>query len=437
MTAGAAPKEHHGVRDVKSGARTVELLELLASRQNRPTTIRELSAAMDIPRSSLYALLRTLVGHGWVRSDPTGSVYMIGIRALLAGTSYLDTDAYLRVVQPYLDDLHARFDETFHFGRLDGFDVVYLATRESSQYQRSFSRVGRRLPAYSTALGKALLADRTGADRAAHIPARLEPLTPATLTDRSALEADLRARPRARLRRRRRREHGGADLFRGRARILRTGRGCPQRVDSDVSGHVGATVRDLVRASGGRPADLRHRRADQRGGLVLTGTLRESSSRTGQMGAHGRGRGPAVLPFNPRVDRLVFEHHALEMRVASRLARRLHPGLRHGDHRRPERGEQFGKVSISTGRGDRQVEAEVGVERRARFAPAVAEGFQRAGDRGQLRRRTARCRQRRRLDFQSGSKLKQLHPVRDGAHPMRIRAEGLIAGPHSTNVPLP
>ena len=191
MAAVSAPQEHHGVRDVKSGARTVELLELLASRQNRPTTIRELSAAMDIPRSSLYALLRTLVGHGWVRSDPTGSVYMIGIRALLAGTSYLDTDAYLRVVQPYLDDLHARFDETFHFGRLDGFDIVYLATRESSQYRRSFSRVGRRMPAYSTALGKSLLADRTGAERAAHLPAQLEPLTPTTLTERSALEADL------------------------------------------------------------------------------------------------------------------------------------------------------------------------------------------------------------------------------------------------------
>ena len=64
-------------------------------------------------------------------------------------------------------------DETFHLGRLDGTDVVYLATRESQQYIRISNRVGRRLPAYATALGKALLAERFGAERDEHVPAAL------------------------------------------------------------------------------------------------------------------------------------------------------------------------------------------------------------------------------------------------------------------------
>jgi hypothetical protein len=76
-------------------------------------------------------------------------------------------------------------------GRLDGPDVVYLATRESRQYRRAASRVGRRLPAYATALGKALLAERFGADRDDHIPADLVPLTPRTVTDRAELEEAL------------------------------------------------------------------------------------------------------------------------------------------------------------------------------------------------------------------------------------------------------
>jgi len=189
----AATVHESGVRDVKSAARTVELLELLSNRQNRPTSIRELSEAMGVPRSSLHALLRTLAKYGWVRGDSSGSMYMIGIRALLAGTSYLDSDPYLPVVQTFLDELHTHFDETFHFGRLDGTDVVYLATRESSQYSRSYSRVGRRLPAFATSLGKSLLADRSGAELDAHIPAELVPLTPHTLTVRSALHADLEA----------------------------------------------------------------------------------------------------------------------------------------------------------------------------------------------------------------------------------------------------
>lgn len=181
-----------GVREVKSAARTVEVLEYLAVRQNRPVRLRELSEALDVPRSSLHALLRTLATHGWVRADSTGTLYGIGIRALLAGTSYLDSDPYMPLVVPFLDELREQLDETFHLGRLDGDDVVYLATRESSQYLRPYSRVGRRLAAYTTSLGKAILADQAPETWDEHLPDPLKALTAHTITDRAELEADLR-----------------------------------------------------------------------------------------------------------------------------------------------------------------------------------------------------------------------------------------------------
>lgn len=180
-----------GVRGVKSAARAVDLLELLASRQNRPARLRELSEALDAPRSSVYALIRTLVERGWVRADATGNLYSIGIRALLAGTTYLDTDPYLRIVQPHINELSAELDETIHFGRLDRGDIVYLATKESTKYLRPFSRVGRRLPAFSTAMGKSLLAERLESGIDAHVPRQLTPLTPNTLTEYDALVRDL------------------------------------------------------------------------------------------------------------------------------------------------------------------------------------------------------------------------------------------------------
>lgn len=182
-----------GVREVKSAARTVEILEFLAARQNKPVRLRELSDALGVPRSSLHALLRTLVSYGWVRADSSGTLYGIGIRALLAGTTYLDTDPYLPLVSPFLDELREKTDETFHYGRIDGMDVVYLATRESSQYLRPYSRVGRRLPAYATSLGKALLAALPPEEIGEHLPEVLVPLTPHTLTDRATLEADVEA----------------------------------------------------------------------------------------------------------------------------------------------------------------------------------------------------------------------------------------------------
>src|SRR5215208_5663706 len=172
------------VRKVKSAVRTVELLEYLAARPDHPARLGEISDALTMPRSSAHALLRTLVAQGWVRCDPSGTLYGIGIRALLVGTSYLDSDPYLPLITPFLDDLRQDLDETLHLGRLDGTDIVYLATRESKQYTRMANRVGRRLPAYTTALGKSLLAERFGTDRDEHVPARLKPLTANTIVDR-------------------------------------------------------------------------------------------------------------------------------------------------------------------------------------------------------------------------------------------------------------
>jgi DNA-binding IclR family transcriptional regulator len=179
------------VRKVKSAVRTVEVLEYLAARHDDPARLREISDALEMPRSSAHALLRTLVSQGWVRSDPSGTLYGIGIRALLVGTSYLDSDPYLPLIVPFLEDLRAALDETFHLGRLDGTDIVYLATRESKQYTRTASRVGRRLPAYATSLGKSLLAERFGVDRDRHVPSALTPLTVTTITDRGALDREL------------------------------------------------------------------------------------------------------------------------------------------------------------------------------------------------------------------------------------------------------
>lgn len=183
--------EDISVRKVKSAVRTVELLEYLAARHDEPARLREISDALGVPRSSAHALLRTLVSQGWVRSDNSGTLYGIGIRALLVGTSYLDGDPYLPLITPFLDDLRDQLDETFHLARLDGTDIVYLATRESKQYLRTANRVGRRLPAYATSLGKALLAERFGADRDQHVPAELKSLTPKTITDRAALDREL------------------------------------------------------------------------------------------------------------------------------------------------------------------------------------------------------------------------------------------------------
>ncbi len=170
--------ETGGGAQVKSAVRTVELLEYFAGRPGMHS-LAAVQEAVGYPKSSLYMLLRTLVDLGWVETDATGTRYGIGVRALLVGTSYIDGDEVVAAARPTLDRLSDDTTETIHLARLDGTNVVYLATRQSQHYLRPFTRVGRRLPAHSTSLGKALLSTYTDEQVRKMLPRRC-PRSPRT-----------------------------------------------------------------------------------------------------------------------------------------------------------------------------------------------------------------------------------------------------------------
>lgn len=180
-----------GTEPVKSAHRTLEILELLAERPAGQRSLGELSRELNIPKSSLHGILRTMSGRGWVQPDRTGTRFGLGLRALQVGAAYLDGDDTVGLLRDVLDALAEQFGETVHLGRLDGSQVVYLAKRESVHPLRMFSAVGRRLPAHATALGKALLAGRATLEVDRLLPDPLPRLTPNTLTDRTALHSEL------------------------------------------------------------------------------------------------------------------------------------------------------------------------------------------------------------------------------------------------------
>lgn len=178
-------------RRVKSSDRTIDILEFLA-RSETPLTLTQIGAALGVPKSSLYQVLKTLETRGWIETDPlTSKHYRIGIRALLTGFRYVDIDPLVRRLDPVLTAITAELDETSHLGRQDGADIVYLDKRESSRRMRMLSAVGRRLPAHVTAMGKVILANRPWDEVEALLPRELVRMGPNTITSRHALRDEL------------------------------------------------------------------------------------------------------------------------------------------------------------------------------------------------------------------------------------------------------
>lgn len=177
------PLDQTALPHVKSAQRTVQILEILASGAG-PKGFAEIRRELGVPKSSLHALLNTLVALQWVNVDPRTGYYDVGPRSLRVGAAYLDRDPVVQAASPLLAHVRNQLDETVHLARLDGADIVYLVSRESTHHLRSVSRIGRRQPAHATSLGQILLAMQPPEEVAASLPGALPPLTPDTITDR-------------------------------------------------------------------------------------------------------------------------------------------------------------------------------------------------------------------------------------------------------------
>ncbi|WP_049573333.1 IclR family transcriptional regulator [Streptomyces sp. SBT349] len=186
------PLDAGGVRSVKSAERTIALLEYLSAAESS-CSLRDVTRDLGIPRASAYALLITLLRTGWVDQDGGGAGFRLGIRALRAGASYVEHDDVVRRAQPVMNELSALLGETIHLARLDGHEIVYLASLPSRHSLAVLSKPGRRLPCWATGLGKAILAHRPWEQVDALLPGTLTARTGNTITTRPRLREELAA----------------------------------------------------------------------------------------------------------------------------------------------------------------------------------------------------------------------------------------------------
>jgi DNA-binding IclR family transcriptional regulator len=142
---------------VKSAERALELLALVAKKQDNGDEVTQASLRRDtgLPRSSLHALLTSLVDSRFL--ELAGESYSIGMRAYEVGNVYASGIDIVQVSRPVLSQLVQLHGHTANLAILDGREIVYLLKVDAPHPIRLVSAEGRRLPAHCTALGKVLL----------------------------------------------------------------------------------------------------------------------------------------------------------------------------------------------------------------------------------------------------------------------------------------
>lgn len=174
---------------ISAAVRVLSVLERL-SRQ-RAIGLEEISREIKLAKPTVYRFLLTLQELGYARRVD-GDRWAMTLRMFNLGSRALDHLDLLSAARPIAEALSEELGETVHMGVLDGDAAVYVLKIESRYTIRMYSRVGRRMPLYCTAIGKILLAFGKEEEREASLKGvRLLAITPNTLTTRAALDAEL------------------------------------------------------------------------------------------------------------------------------------------------------------------------------------------------------------------------------------------------------
>lgn len=171
--------------------RALTVLLEVARNGEQGLSLAECSKILGYTKPTTHRILRTLTQRGFLRVDEQRGLYTLGVTNLRLGMQFLDRLDIRREALPVLRPLAARAQETVHLGTLSGTSVVYIEKVESQRAVRMFSRVGDTMPAYSTGIGKAILAWLDDGEVEQHLPERLVPRTPHTVVDRDGLRAEL------------------------------------------------------------------------------------------------------------------------------------------------------------------------------------------------------------------------------------------------------
>ena len=173
--------------------RALAILDVLSG-EGPGLSLGEISDKLDLHKSTAHRLTMVLERHKLIERNSVSGRYRLGLKLFELGSRAISQLDLRERARPVLDQLVLETGETVHLGILDDTEILYLDKVEPTRSVRMASSVGRRNPAYCTAMGKAILAYSTDAQVEAIVRKHgLKAMTSNTITSFLDLKAELKS----------------------------------------------------------------------------------------------------------------------------------------------------------------------------------------------------------------------------------------------------
>ena len=185
----------HGDDDAASGSMSVlaRISSILRAfdGERRTLSVADLVERTGLPRATVHRQVNALADEGWLMRQ--GTRFELGIGLFELGQRVPRQRDLREVATPFMADLRQASGHTVNLAVLDGREVVYVELLRARNAPASLrkAKIGGRLPAHATGVGKALLAFCEPADIDAYLADGLDRVGPRTIRDPRVLRETL------------------------------------------------------------------------------------------------------------------------------------------------------------------------------------------------------------------------------------------------------
>lgn len=143
---------------VSSVLKVFSILQALG--EQKEIGISDLSQRLMMSKATTYRFLQTMKTLGYVTQEDEADKYSLTLKLFELGAKSLEHVDLISLADKEMRIISEQTNEALHLGALDDDAIIYIHKIDSNYNLRMQSRIGRRNPLYSTAIGKVLLAER-------------------------------------------------------------------------------------------------------------------------------------------------------------------------------------------------------------------------------------------------------------------------------------
>ncbi|WP_299999073.1 IclR family transcriptional regulator [uncultured Cedecea sp.] len=173
----------------KPTERVLVILETLANVDGM--TLSELSLKTDISKGTIFPILKSLQQRKYISYDSSNGIYTLGISCAVLASSTVEKEFWIKMINSEMHTVVNECNEVCQLGILDDAWVLYVDKVQGDQTVQLVSKIGTRLPAICSALGKSLLHKHSDEDILELYPQGFPSITARSVTNIAQLRQQL------------------------------------------------------------------------------------------------------------------------------------------------------------------------------------------------------------------------------------------------------